>query len=263
MFDISPQCSEPMLRDRIHSLWDQLADIPAAEPEAALTLLLDELGQLIAGEQGFWFTLCRLSTHERSDPMLGWRPGPAFHQQECAVTRRGQRQLSRDVSEGRPGECLLNNIRTAGRFRASLIRERVSEAYLDSPQFHANLTDRGLSDSLAVISPVNEDTEVYVGFYRRIGQPAFSHQELDTVSYALRGLKWFQRQVLLTFGLQLAERPLTPTERRVMKQLLTGASEKQIAAQLGQRPQTTHNHVSSIYRKFNVNSRAELMALWI
>jgi len=263
VFDISPHCTEPMLRERIHQLWDRLVDMSVAQPEAALDLLLNELGQLIAGEQGFWFTLCRVADQDASDIMLGWRPGPAFHQGESAADRQRHRQLAREVDEGRPGECLLNNIRTAGSFRASLIRERVSAAYRESAQYHANLTARGFSDSLAVITPVNQDTEVYVGFYRRQDQPDFSHHDLHTISYALRSLKWFQRQVLLTFGLQLAERPLTPTERLVIKQLLTGASEKQIAAALAQSPQTTHNHVSNIYRKFNVNSRAGLMALWI
>jgi DNA-binding CsgD family transcriptional regulator len=56
---------------------------------------------------------------------------------------------------------------------------------------------------------------------------------------------------------------LTPTERKVLKQLLTKASEKNIAAELGLAVSTTHQHVVALFRKFGVRSRAELMSLWL
>jgi FixJ family two-component response regulator len=52
-------------------------------------------------------------------------------------------------------------------------------------------------------------------------------------------------------------------ERRVARLLLTDQKEKQIAHALGLGFDTTHNHVSEIYRKFGVRSRAGLMALWL
>ena len=48
-----------------------------------------------------------------------------------------------------------------------------------------------------------------------------------------------------------------------MRRLLTDWSEKNIADDLGQKLDTTHKHVVSIYRKFNVKSRAGLMSLWL
>ena len=41
---------------------------------------------------------------------------------------------------------------------------------------------------------------------------------------------------------------------------MTGASEKQIASQLGLSPHTTHHYVKTLYRRFGVSSRAEFMA---
>jgi DNA-binding CsgD family transcriptional regulator len=41
---------------------------------------------------------------------------------------------------------------------------------------------------------------------------------------------------------------------------MTGASEKQIANQLGLSPHTTHHYVKTLYRRFGVSSRAEFMA---
>ena len=52
-------------------------------------------------------------------------------------------------------------------------------------------------------------------------------------------------------------------ERRVVDHLLRGLSESAIARTLDIARPTLHNHVTNIYRKFGVGSRAELMALWL
>lgn len=53
---------------------------------------------------------------------------------------------------------------------------------------------------------------------------------------------------------------LSEREQQVLKSLLEGLAEKQIAYQLGLSQPTVHTHVSNIYRKLRVNSRAELLA---
>jgi DNA-binding CsgD family transcriptional regulator len=56
---------------------------------------------------------------------------------------------------------------------------------------------------------------------------------------------------------------LTPTERRVLQELLSGKTEKQIAARLGVTPGSAHQYVTAIYRKFGTRGRTELMGLWL
>ena len=56
---------------------------------------------------------------------------------------------------------------------------------------------------------------------------------------------------------------LSSAQRRVLDQLLKGLSEKQIAPVLHIKPNTVHNHVKEIYRRMGVNTRSELMALFI
>lgn len=56
---------------------------------------------------------------------------------------------------------------------------------------------------------------------------------------------------------------LSPALRRVLTQLLEGRSEKQIASRLRRSFHTVHNEVREIYRQFRVNSRAELLALFV
>jgi DNA-binding CsgD family transcriptional regulator len=52
---------------------------------------------------------------------------------------------------------------------------------------------------------------------------------------------------------------LPPRLRRVLEALSTGASEKQIAAQLGLSPHTVHQYVKGLFRRYRVHSRMELV----
>lgn len=52
-------------------------------------------------------------------------------------------------------------------------------------------------------------------------------------------------------------------EREVCRYLLTGLAEKQIAAAINLSHHTVHVYIKSVYRRFGVRSRPELMAIWI
>ena len=56
---------------------------------------------------------------------------------------------------------------------------------------------------------------------------------------------------------------LAPRIRQTLERLLTGDSEKEIAARLGVSRHTIHVYVKSIYRHFNVSSRGELFARFV
>ena len=51
---------------------------------------------------------------------------------------------------------------------------------------------------------------------------------------------------------------LTPTERRIAELVATGKTNKEVAAQLFVAPRTVEGHLTRIYEKFGVRSRAEL-----
>ena len=251
------------IHQRVPLLWDRLAEWPAARSEQALQFLLEGISELIDADHGYWLSALRMAEPEIADPMLGWRPGPAFYYREQPIDQRSYRQAVQEMESGDLGESTYKHVRQAGRFRATLLREHVSAEFFDSPHYRAYYQSAGITDTLFVVAPVNCDTEVYFCFNRFDGQLPFTQGHVDIASYTLRSLKWFHKQVLLSHGLLIAEAPLTPTEKRVMKQLLTDLTEKQIAEKLGQKVDTTHKHVTAIYRKFNVNSRAALMAAWL
>ena len=54
---------------------------------------------------------------------------------------------------------------------------------------------------------------------------------------------------------------LSPRQAETLKLLLQGQSEKQVARALGVSVHTVHVYVKAIYRRFDVSSRAELLAL--
>jgi DNA-binding CsgD family transcriptional regulator len=69
--------------------------------------------------------------------------------------------------------------------------------------------------------------------------------------------------VLASAGSGLSCAGLTGSQHQVLRLLLRGRSEKEVAAGLSLSPQTVHTHVKGIYRALGVHSRAELMARFI
>lgn len=57
--------------------------------------------------------------------------------------------------------------------------------------------------------------------------------------------------------------PMAPRLRQTLDLLLVGDGEKQIAGKLKISPHTVHQYVKSVYKRFGVSSRAELLALWV
>jgi DNA-binding CsgD family transcriptional regulator len=57
--------------------------------------------------------------------------------------------------------------------------------------------------------------------------------------------------------------PLSRRERQTLELLLAGNADKQIAAQLEISRHTVHVYVKSLYKRFGVNSRSELLAKWV
>jgi DNA-binding NarL/FixJ family response regulator len=56
---------------------------------------------------------------------------------------------------------------------------------------------------------------------------------------------------------------LQPRLKKVMKLLLEGDSEKQVAFKLGLSPHTVHEYVKNLYSELQVCSRGELLAQFV
>ena len=249
--------------ERIHLLWDRLADFDASQSDAALMYLLGSLCDIVDAQDAYWLGGVRMSASAPDDPVLGWRPRAVRYLHSTAANETTYKTASRQLERGVIDPCIVAQVRRAGRFRAHLLRDLVAPDYFATPFYRDLYSTRQIVDTAFVVFPLNADAECYFAFHRKAGYPPFDRGDCDALAYGVRGIKWFHRQVMLNHGLLVAHAPLTPAERKVLQLLLTGASEKKVAADLGNTYTTAHRYVTEIFRKFGVRSRAELTALWL
>ncbi|TAN47455.1 MAG: LuxR family transcriptional regulator [Methylococcaceae bacterium] len=247
----------------IHGLWDELADFDAARSDEALLHLMGGLCKLARAGNAAWVGAVRMDTLSPNDMAQGWRPRIVRHLHPSPPLDAATREQMDRLEHGAVDETIIRNLACAGTFRANRLRDLVGPEWFATPYYRIYYQGVGREDAVWVAFPVNQDAESWFGVFRGPDQPPFSAAERDELAYVLRGLKWFHRQAMLSHGLLVANGPLTPAERRVLRLLLTGLTEKEIADQLGRSHHTIHQWVTSIYRKFGVNNRAALMALWL
>ncbi len=247
----------------IHTLWDELADFDVARADEALTHLMGRLCTLAGAWNITWMGAVRLDATFPDDPIKGWRPRVVHHLYPSPPLDDAVREQMDKLEQGVVDVTTIRNVEGAGAFRANRLCDLVSPEWFELPYYRTYYQGVGTADSIWVAFPVNKDAESWFGIHRAPDHPHFAEAERDAVAYALRGIKWFHRQLMLSHGLLVAVTPLTPAERRVLHLLLTGLSEKLIAAELDRSYHSTHECVTSIFRKFGVNNRASLMALWL
>lgn len=126
--------------------------------------------------------------------------------------------------------------------------------------------------SLNVLILTAHDEEAYVTGLLSAGATGYvlKDEALDSLVEAIRtiatGESWLSqriagrlaRKAIAAAGSRPAEaEPLTPREREVLRLLALGLSNDDIAAQLIITKRTVQNHVSNIYGKLDLDSRAE------
>jgi DNA-binding CsgD family transcriptional regulator len=248
------------LREEIHTLCDELADYGAGQSVQAVARLMAFLCNRVDAWNATWAGAIRLDGKSDNGVLRGWRVATvqALH----AVARHADetKEILRSWERREIDPSFLLPMKGVGAFRVYSFRRELPEDWFRSPFYLNHYASVGTFDAVFVAFPLNEDCESHFGFYagRR-----FTDEEIALLAYALRGIKWFHRHLMLGQGLLMASSPLTPVERKVLQLLLTDASEKQIADQADLAPSTAHQYVVGIYRKFGVRSRAGLMSLWL
>ncbi|QGM44592.1 helix-turn-helix transcriptional regulator [Methylocystis heyeri] len=249
------------IQDEIHRLWDELADYGANQSGEAVTRLMQRLCGYGDAWNATWAGAIRLDG-DRDDPLGGWRVGAVQALQPIAPhPDEGHfREILRIWDRREIDPSFLLPMRDVGKFRAYSFRRDLPEEWFESSFYRHHYASVGVFDAAFVAFPLNDDSESHFGFY---SGRAFTDKEIELFSYALRGIKWFHRHLMLGRGLLVASTTLTAAERRVLNFLLTDTSEKDIGRQLSMASSTVHQYVIQIYRKFGVNSRAGLMSLWL
>lgn len=253
--------------ERIYELWDELADFPLARTRDAIDLLFCRIAEWIGADNAFWVGVVRVqeSARAQKDILHGWRLRAAERWQPR--TEECQDQIRKVLAhmERDPGISTRKIISESGRFRSYRLRDGFVDfqAFRKTPQYNKYFRQGGITDRIWCVCPVNQDSESLFCFDRIRRRGRFTEDHELVVSRALRGIKWFHRQLLLNHGLLVAKTPLSPAHRRLLPELLSDKLEKEIAETLGLSRTTTHKYVTDIFRNFNVSSRAGFITLWM
>lgn len=244
--------------EAVHTLWDAVAQPP---PDTdTRKLLMAELCRLVGADTAAWTALVRLGGH--GDRFHGWR-FRAMEYLHPNTYEHGGARYQRELDEGSGDEIVVRGLADAGTFRAFRLRDLVSPLWLTTPAWEQEYVANGVHDLLYVASPVNAYLEVNITLFRTTQRPLFTTDERDLASYAVSALRWLYIRQLLELGLLVASEPVTRMERSVLKGLLAGKSDKEIAADLDRGVRTINAHVAAILAKYGVKTRTELMALWV
>lgn len=255
--------------ERVFRLWDEVAAFPSAEIDAAWRHLAETLAGLVGADTGYWVGTVRLLHGDQAarDIMYGWRVKVVtfMHPPTEAERIAAQHVCNPDPHPEQPGLSTIAAVRDSGVFRVHLLHDGFVdlEEFRKTAYYQSHYVAFNVQDQLWVASPISPETEAYVVFERRQTTALFNEAEAELAGFALRGMSWFHRQMFYSHGLMVAQEPLTPTQREVLRLLLSEKAEKEIASELGQSFHTTHAHVKEIFRKYGVKSRAGLMAVWL
>jgi len=258
----------PEKTDQIYQLWDELSDFGANDSDLALKHCLKRLCTWLDADDAFWVGAVRLlnGAPAQRDPQLGWRVAALERLDSARFDCAEQRRRTKRANTHDPGQTSCALAAEAGRFRVYRLRagELVDlDSFRQTDHYDFFYRSIGISDRIWVVFPMTEDTECCYCLDKYGENRQFSQDDAELAGQVLRGMKWFHRQVLLSHGLGIAETPLTPNERRVLRVLLTGATAKALADSLGVTAGTAHQYSLALYRKFGVSSKAELLSLWL
>ena len=190
-------------------------------------------------------------------------PASAFSVGFDASTRDRYRTYLR--TNGVAGDPTMKAL---GNIPGPLVVRTRDELIPDRDWYHSRLFNEYLKPShfehllYSVSATAEHDAVFVVGLYRGPGERNFSDRERDL-------LRVLHREVRRLIGTSLASvfdagpLQLPRRERETLTWLLEGDSEKQVAIRLGVSPATAHQYVTSLYRRFGVRSRAELLAYFL
>jgi DNA-binding CsgD family transcriptional regulator len=253
-------------RERVLQLWDELAAFSTADVHQAWRHLAATIADWIGADSGYWVGVVRLLDGEEAerDVMHGWRVKAVtfMHPPSEGEQLAAERAVGKGPTD--LGMATVAAVRGSGVFRVHRLHDGFVDldAFRQTEYYQSHFVPFGVDDQLWVAAPVSPETEAY-SVFNRSGDGRFSEADAALAGFALRALSWLQRQLFYSHGLLVAREPLTPAQREVLRLLLSEKTEKEIAVELGQSFHTTHTHVKDIFRKYNVKSRAGLMAVWL
>lgn len=154
-------------------------------------------------------------------------------------------------------------LNTPGAHR-NLYTDSLDEPFREHWMYTEFLQPMGFADRMACVFSVDADNELFYFVDSDEGQPPFRADQADLMLNILRFAGEISRHQLLEHGAIPAEAQLlSDREVKLVRSLLGGSREREIAVQWDLSERALHAAVMRIYQKLAVNSRAELAARWL
>lgn len=273
----------------VYTLWDELSAIPASRTDDALVHLMRWFQKHLDVDNVIWLGSLLLLDPKAAarDPLLGWRlrvrksfvlekesyrklVASYFSNEHYGkLTPAFYRKGNRPDADLHIGMASREVVRHAGAFRV----HRLRDGWIDFARFrqtdHYRLyyEEPEIADRIWAIFPASATVEsiFLLDRYQSGARPRrnFTREEAEIAGAALRGGGAFHRRLLLLHGVFKGIKSLSPVKLRLLQELLTGKSEKEIADATGQKPMTLRKYVKELYAEFGVKSRPALMSLWL
>src|SRR5262245_28279917 len=146
----------------------------------------------------------------------------------------------------------------------------IDRSWYRSQHFNELRRPRGFGESLYAAFTTPDGRRLKLTLHRELNDPLFSEREvrlLHIFNQNLSGLYIVPPRARaphhLPPGPGARAESLAPRLRPVLRLLLAGDAEKQVALKLSLSPHTIHAYTKDVYRAFGVNSRGELLAQFI
>ena len=272
-----------------YALWHRLAAFPASRADDALRHLQEWIARTLDADNVIWIGAVRIlhGAPAKADAFLGWRlrarvalrPDPPPYRRQLAqyydsehygkLTPTYYNRSHEAQKEAHVGMDSRASMAGCGTFRALLFRDpRFIDfaAFKKTPHYKRYYRDAGIADRILVSFPLTPDHESFFMVDRFQGKPRrrlFKLRDADLAGEVIHGVPHLHRRLFLGNGLLMGDKLLSPTERQVLNGLLTGLTEKQLAASLGLKLATLHKYVTALYARFGAKSRPALMSLWL
>jgi DNA-binding CsgD family transcriptional regulator len=267
----SRRARRPMRLVVTRTRWSELPDLVGevgelslADVDATVRHLLERTCELIGATDALLSFGVRSAAVDDDDPLGGWRGTFALR---YGPNAERDTKILDDWYHHLPNlphdHAIVTLARTMGSPRAFLDRDLTPSSRLQQRRVRELLRECRICDRIVGGRPIGSGLELLFGAYRRDGSPCFGDEERDLVRGMLASIPDVARRLALGCGVFAFTERLTPREREVLQHLLGGLAEKEIAYQLGLGDRTLHHHVTALYRKLGVRSRAELMALFL
>jgi len=147
--------------------------------------------------------------------------------------------------------------------RTRLRRDVFSDAqWFESELFRNHYGKANMGEWLTTHYPLGNRLFSTMVFLRQLGRPAFSRRDVCIVHIITEEIDWLHRAGTDVPGAEHVNE-LSPRQRQVLLQLLSGEGVKQIARELSLSTHTVNDHMKHIYRRFGVSGRSELVAKFL